>query len=549
MKKVNIKKLIYISIFWIIISIQFIIGSNLQNKGYSINSISELFLSLLKIILLSCTFTALHYFILEFLKKHKKQNVEDKNKNYKINKYNGIIYFIIIIIAWIPTLLAFFPTIQNYDGVYQIQQCYYNIISAFHPILHTMIISICYMLGKTYLQSTTIGLLLYSILQMTVMALIFSYSVKFIEEKTNKKWLRNISLAFFAVFPIIPLFSIMTTKDVMFAGFMLLFVVNLYKIYEEKNQLSDYIFFIIISTLMVLFRNNAIYAVLGLIPFIILILRENKKAIKVSAILIILTILSYKLLYIWLMNINDATLGSIKEKMSVFSQAVAKVCNEKEEELTEEEKNIISYFFSDYKRLGKVYLPNISDNTKNLIRCDNVELHQKEFYKLIIQLGKKYPRIYVDSFLNTIRGYWYINDTSFSIIKQDQFPDTFGYFELPFYENENEQECIVKGYSFIPELKEFDRYMFCKNNYRKIPILYILFQPATYFYMVIAYLLYSLYKKKKINLIVGMFLLLYFATCFLGPVALVRYIYGVILSAPILLSSIVKDKKEEENEK
>lgn len=548
MKKINRRKLIYISIFWSIISIQFIIGSNLQNKGYSINSTSELLLSLLKIVILSIAFTALHYLVLEFFKKHKKYEI-NPNNNYKIKKYSEFIYFLIIIIAWIPTLLAFFPVIQNYDGSYQIQDCFYYGITTRHPIIHTLMISSFYKLGEIYLGSTTIGMLLYSILQMTIMAAIFSYTIKFIEEQTNKKWLRNISLAFFATFPIIPLFSIMTTKDVLFAGFMLLFVINLYKIYEGKNKISDYIFFIIMSTLMILFRNNAIYAILVLIPFIILILRKNKKTMKVMVILISIVVLSYQLVYNCLINITKATLDSNREKMSIFSQAVAKVCKEKEQELSIDEKNRISYFFVDYKILGKVYLPNISDNTKNLIRCNNVDHDKRQFYNLIIDLGSKYPRIFIDSFLNTIRGYWYIQDTSFSLIKHNQYPDTFGYLELPFYEEANPEECKVKGYSFLPELKEFYRDMFCRNKYRNIPILYIIFQPATYFYIVIAYLMYALYKKQEINLIVGTFLFLYFGTCFLGPVAIIRYIYGVILSTPVLLSSIVKNKKEEENEK
>lgn len=541
------RKFKYISFFWIIISIQFVIGSNLQTKGYSINGISEFLISLLKIILFSIIFITLHYCVLDLYKKCKKDR--KKEHTYIIKKYNWIIYFFIIILGWIPALLAFFPVVPNYDGGYQIRDCLTNAITTRHPIIHTLMISGFYKLGELCFESTTIGMFLYSVAQMTIMASIFAYAVKFIEEKTNKRWLRNISLIFFAIFPVNQLFPIMTTKDVIFAGLTLLFIINLYEIYEGKNKLPNYIFVILIATLMVLFRNNAIYAILVLIPFIILVLRKDKKIMKIMISILLLTILSYQLVYNFIINITNAEMDSNQEKMSIFSQSVAKVCNEKGQELSREEKAKISYFFTDYKKLGEVYQSNISDNTKNLIKTSNVDENKTEFYKLIISLVKKYPMTCIDSFLNTIRGYWYICDNSFNQIWHKEWPDTMGYFELPFNEEANPKEYKAKGYSIIPELKEFYRDMFCRNHYREIPVLFIIFQPATYFYIIVAYLLYAIYKREKRNLILGTYLFLYFGTCFLGPVAIVRYIYAVIVSTPILLTSIIKSKEEVKDEK
>ena len=121
------RKFKYITFFWIIIATQFVIGSNLQTKGYSIRNITELIIALGKIIGLSILFIIIHYCTLELYKKVKEKT---KNKNYKesnkwIEKYKFEIYFIIIILCWIPTLMAFYPCIINYDGGFQIRDYFF----------------------------------------------------------------------------------------------------------------------------------------------------------------------------------------------------------------------------------------------------------------------------------------------------------------------------------------------------------------------------------------------------------------------------------------
>ena len=111
---------------------------------------------------------------------------------------------------------------------------------------------------------------------MTFMALIFSYAVKIIDE-SNKKWLKNISLIFYAIFPYNQLFAMMTTKDVIFAGLMVVFIIKLYKMLDEKYKAADYIFLVIIGVLMLLSRNNSVLILKASLPFIILVLIKNKQ--------------------------------------------------------------------------------------------------------------------------------------------------------------------------------------------------------------------------------------------------------------------------------
>ncbi len=393
------------------------------------------------------------------------------------------------------------------------------------------------------MNSCTLGVFLYSLFQMTIMALIFSYSVKYIEERTKKKWLRNISLAFYAIFPFNQLFPLMTTKDTLFAGIVLIFIIKLNQILEKKPSKLDYIFMILISVLMLTFRNNAVYAIIISVPFVILIMINNKKKLLNILVSCVIIILIYQIFNNFLIYLLKAQKDSNQEKLSVFSQAIAKICNENEKELTDEEKDKISFYFSDYKRLGKVYESFVSDRTKEMINCENFDNNKIDFLNLMIHFGLKYPRQFIDSFLNTTRGYWYICDNSFNQFEHKNNPETKGCLELTF-QYVGTDEFMLKENSMLPGVQRFYRKMFCSNDYTKIPILYVVFQPAIYFYIVLAYLLYAIYRNDNVKKVIGIFMFSYFVTCFLGPIALIRYIYAIIVCVPVMISSIIKEKND-----
>ena len=96
---------------------------------------------------------------------------------------------------------------------------------------------------------------------------------------------------------------------------------------------------------------------------------------------------------------------------------------------------------------------------------------------------------------------------------------------------------LIFSYQYTYSLQEI-----CNNYYRKILGLYIVFQPAFYLYLLIGYILYCTYTKDKKSLIIGIFLFIYYLTCFLGPCAIVRYMYNVIVVTPIMIGYLIKRK-------
>lgn len=549
MKKIFLeKKFKYILIFIFLLSIQFVIGSRLQHNGSIFNNFTDVITVIVEIMLITILLTFIYYLIIYVINKIKKLlKLDPKATNNKIdeilnNKKLFYICFAFIVICWIPAFVAFCPGMFNYDGPTQVKTFLTDYMGTDNPIIHTLIISGFYVLGSKCFGDSTIGMLLYTIFQMLVMAAIFSYSIKFINKEYKNKYLTIFSIIFFALFPLNQLLPLMTTKDTLFAGFTLLFIIYLYKLIKnEEINYVDCILFVIFSNLSLLFRINAIYAYLAIIPFIFV--TKNKK--------IIIKILSLFLISLFIYNLLDnlliyTTRAEKKDDITILPftlQSIGRTVKYDGANLTETEKEKILYYFKYPNRLKYEYNPAISDNVFYLINKENIKSNKEEYYKTIFNLFINHPKTCIDASLDTVRGYWYVNDDSFMQLHHDKNPN-LGALEMDSFKND---EFITHDYNLSPNIRSIYKNLFSKNGFKNIPILYLTFQPATYFYLVIACLLSAIYYKNKKNILIIIYFLIYFATCFLGPCGIIRYVYCVIVATPILISMFIKnDKKKEE---
>lgn len=195
-------------------------------------------------------------------------SISIKLKKLFEKKYIDFIFFAFIIICWLPTIIAFFPGISNYDGSFQIRTYFSNTITSHHPIIHTLLLSSLYEFGSIIFKSYSLGFFMNSLFQIIVMAAIYSYTTKIIFNKTNNLLFTIITLLFFSIFPINAIFPLMTTKDVLFSGLVLLYIALFFKLVDQSTYSNlDFIKLVIVAALMLLFRNNAIYAFIPAVLF------------------------------------------------------------------------------------------------------------------------------------------------------------------------------------------------------------------------------------------------------------------------------------------
>ena len=634
-KIVKERKFKYIAFFWLIISIQFIVGRNLQVYGYSIISTKKFFIDLIKIIILWIILVTTHYLMVkvfsmvkEHCKKNKKkktkvkqvENVktEDENqakegkvkKTKKLSKKdnNWYTYFIIIIACWLPVLLAFYPAIVSYDGWNQIYQYVFKNNLMYHPFITTYIFSFFYKLGFK-LGSPTFGMFLFSIFQSLIMASCFAYAVEFIRKNTKQKALYIIALVFYAIFPYNQVFPLITTKDTLFAGIFLIFMIKLYNYLGEKNfKWSSYIVTLCLGTLTLFLRNNIYYIYAISIPFLILVLLKNKKKmVEIVTMLLIMIILfkainplGYKkIITTGSSSKNKTTVtykapaGNFNRSIMFKSQAVGRIVYQRGDELTDEEKEKIYYYYDgnakkidksaieeilnsenltdrqkerykqlyksietfnenrDYKFIGNIYNPGLADSTVGGLNNSKVAKNRDDFNSFTKSLMKKYPLETIDSVLDRLRGYWYINDDLFCNLYKREDSGALEIYVKQFFSEEELQELNIKDESKIPWLHTLYKKLLCENYFRKIPILFVLFQPAFYMYLDLAFLLYALYNRKteKKRLVIATILFCFATDCCLAYCAIVRYMYEIVVCAPLMLALVFIKENDEKKTK
>lgn len=551
MFKINKRKILYIYIFGLVFSCQLVLGYFLQEKNVFFNTFTQSVTEILFILLASLIFTSMGIGLNYIIEKIDFKKIK-KEGQYK-NKF--LLYFFVILVGWLPVFLAFFPGIFSYDGPSQVYDNIKNIMK--HPILHTSMIRFLYNFGKRKLNSATIGLMFYTIIQCIIMSACFAYCTNYLNKKFNNKVIKIITLLFFAFFPLNQLFAVITTKDGMFAAFTLIAIIKTIEMKEKENvKTNDIILYFFIVLLSISFRKNAMYAYI-----IFIIFYKPNKNVLVVKLTIVVAAVAYLIIDSLIQSKIKPQVLSIKEMTSVFVQSTAAI--KKYENISEDEKEFIKEFYSK-DDLEKYYNPSISDNIKDLLKLEYLDQHKLKYILKSTKLYFKYFRTSLISTLNTTRGYWYIADESYDSYFENKRND-MGALELyttriysknyleknrdkikgeTYYISTSDNIVGIKKYNLIPFIQKTYKDLFCENDYRKIPILNIVIRPAFYFYFLIGFLFICGYKREKFNKQIGLFYFIYFLTCFLGPCALIRYIYVVIVSLPLLICMLFEQGKD-----
>ncbi len=428
-------------------------------------------------------------------------------------------------------LLGCYPGIYAYDAQGQLGQAMYpeTVYTMHHPLLHTLfmgkIITFGYRISG---EDLAFGILLYSIAQMLICTVIFTYAVRFIWNMTKRKWLAVTAFLYYAFFPTVVLFTFCTTKDVLCSAFLHLMAILMYELYEDMEgflaRKGKAALLILSGVLMCLFRNNGVYAIVLMALLAAVFFRRNLKAVFLILIpVILLSSLSNK----GLQTLLQARKASMLEASSVPIQQLARVYNEEGEAgFTQEELQLI-YQAVPIERL-QGYTPTIADSVKNFVYFDDVVMGQKgEYLKLWLKKGIRYPGRYLAAFLDNTYQAWYPG-TSIARYPEEAKSD---YLEIEGFDT-------VEKKPKIPWLYEVYYKIAAEYSYQKIPGVRLLFSIGAMFWMVLFTWFYGIWQKNR-GITASLLLILCFTlTCFLGPTVLVRYYLNLFYIFPVCLGYI-----------
>lgn len=308
--------------------------------------------------------------------------------------------------------MAYFPGSISRDGMTQI-----NIargaapLSNAHPILSTWCMGIFIKIGK-WINNDYLGIFLYVLFQTFVMISALVYMLRFVHELTKNKTIIYIALAFFALYPTWGMMVESVIKDTLYTAFFILFTTMFAQIVmdkEEKTKDRMFLFKFFLSMIGICFwRNNGIYVVI--ISFIVLLISKTMKSYKKSvAFMLALIMLLYYGMNAWVYPMLNVQKGSTREMLSLPFQQTARYLRDNPQDVTEDEKKIISAVL-DYEKIPELYNPNIADYARNTFRENSTSEELKKYFIVWFKMFCRHPETYFKATLNNTYNYYYFKD-------------------------------------------------------------------------------------------------------------------------------------------
>lgn len=445
--------------------------------------------------------------------------------------YSFVLYFL----AYLPYYLTFFPGNSGRDTMESLQIILGQIpLSNHQPIFFTFLIAL-FVWTTGWMGSLTLSLGCFAFFQMISMSLFLAYVTKRIFALQTASVLKLFSVLVFAFHPIVAMYSIYLTKDVLFSECMILLCFCLYDLVKSKGQALESRGFVIrmtvLTVLSALLRNNGLYIAIVLLFILPFVYKRYVKQILFSfGTAVVLLLLWQGPVFQW-MGIEKE---SFAEAASVPLQQIGYVIWEadlsSESSLFSEEDQTFLEKLMPFERVKEVYEPGYTDPYKFDEAFDDEFLnnHVGEFLKVWWHGCLNHFPSYVKAYLMQTAGYWHYGETntvctqgvtenSLGIVQKDFFKNTFGFSLEPLFE-----KLVLAG--------------------RKAPIVCILSSMAMQMFMVFLLGVQFIRRgRKELLLFLLPFVILWGTIMIATPAfCLLRYLYPSFLMFPYFLAEFFR---------
>lgn len=434
-----------------------------------------------------------------------------------------------LFLCYIPCFLAFYPGLYCYDMIWQWQMFTSGIFNTHHPLVHTLFAGGILELGKYLFGSYNAGLALHSLIQLAILSGSIAFAIRYMVKIRLSPKLRTIALAFYILFPFLPVTGLSTTKDVIFGCLFLMFFVCICDMVTTKNLYQNWRFllFLGLSILMGLFRNNAAYGLaiasiccLGLWMVKTRSGERDKIFLKFSVIFFACVIGTFSGFFV-LEKTLHASKGSVAEMLSIPCQQLARTYVFHNTALNLDDKEDMEKFISSEAMNSYKYY--VSDPVKSGLDVDYLKNHKKEFVRMWIRLGRQYPSEFVLAPLYNTMGIWYMGGDSSCYVEYSMSPAF-------------DEKHVVEAHSIIPALKKGYSWFTDEHIQKSLPMISLLFYTSFYSWMILTCTIVIAARRQYRYLILSIVLLSYIFSLIPGPCLTIRYMFGIILCVPVMMA-------------
>lgn len=435
-----------------------------------------------------------------------------------------------ILFCQVPYLYAFYPGVISWDGAYQMGE---NIgcfdLLWHHPPFVTLLYG-QFMKLSQILGNDNSGIFVFILLQSMLNAFAFAMIICCLKLLKVPYWFRYVTLLYFSLFTIWPIYAATVIKDSLFYPFVILYVCFLIMAVKDPSTVSRKIWIypalFADVILMCLVRNNGLYLFLLSFPFIIFAKFWKKKL--VGALLFLCVVLCFNGIENKVWPAIGVGTGNLRiDLYSVLFQQTARYSLYHRDEVTEEEYEVLDQIF-EYDLIAGEYDPEISDPVKAKLREDAgvrvITYILDDYLRVWAQQGLKHPATYVQSFLNGCFGYFYPD--------RQEYKEGLGWyeswqiydlerFEVTYDENTEDMRTFIKDAAYW---------------LRDIPGIGSLYSCGFYTWVLLWMVVILLALCKKKTLIPCIPSIVSVLICMVSPVnAYIRYALPVFAATPLLI--------------
>lgn len=447
---------------------------------------------------------------------------------------------VVLLLCWLPAWFSLFPGAFSYDAFAEWEQVRDGALTAHHPLLHVIWLGglVEGLHGLTGSYNT--GIAVYTFIQMLLLAGIFAYTLHFLKEFEMPAVIQWAALLFYGLSPVIQLFAICATKDVIFSGVQLIFLLDILRVCCRGEEFSrkNWTFLGINAFFTMILRNNGLYIVLGTLVIMLAMLKKYRK--ELACILLGLG-MAYSIFTGPVYGLLHVTAGGIEEMLSVPIQQMARAHKYDYESLDQEDLEIV------YEVLPKEYLDDyratVSDFVKKGFNREAFSARKGETFKIWLKWGKEHPLTYVNSFLVNTVDFWYPH----AVV--DGYRDPYGRSSFFDYRvSEPGTETV-----FLPQLHRYYEKISSDRQAQEAPFAFLLLSPGWYLVIMMVIFGYAWRCRRYEFAAAGIMFGLSFLTVLMGPMALVRYVLIFYYAFPVLttvylLPGHFRSRQKQEND-
>lgn len=429
--------------------------------------------------------------------------------------------WLFLTVCWIPAYLAWFPGIFGYDTPVQMMWLRGDEeLTSHHPLFHTGLLGLFFKVGGL-LQNYNAGYAVFTVLQLLVVTGSLASSFVFLKKRRVPIPLLLAGMVWVIVNPILQTLTFNATKDILYGACMLFFMVSFWELAEPLETLkkSSYIKVFLSGLFMCLFRNQGIYIIVALIAICLLLRMKSRWLYGCMAGIVV----CYGLFSVFCTNVLQIPRGDRREMLSVPMQQMAAVgyrwLTENSGEISENQLQIMEEIIPVNYILA--WDPVSADPVKNGFDTEEFTTHFRRHLTNYVQIGLQNPGVYVETFQNMVAAYWDMNGSEARLLACiNTFPElnTWGIEQksiLGFYRGK------LMNWGFVDEIPFWN-------------------QPAVSIWCMAALAGVAYGRRKKAVFIGSLPAILYFGTVLLGPVALLRYMYPLLLAEPLLVGMLFR---------